>query len=99
VLVGASSPHPFADAFRRGLQALGYREGQNIALEVRYTDGRSDQAAELAAELVRLGVDVLVTHFTQTTRAAMAATKTIPIVMVVGAPVQSGFIESLARPG
>jgi putative tryptophan/tyrosine transport system substrate-binding protein len=99
VLVGASSPHPFADAFRRGLQTLGYREGQNIALEVRYTDGRSDRAAELATELVGLGVDVIVTHFTQTTRAAMAATKMIPIVMVVGAPVQSGFVESLARPG
>jgi putative tryptophan/tyrosine transport system substrate-binding protein len=99
VLVGAPSPHPFADAFRRGLQTLGYREGQNIALEVRYTDGRSDRATELAVELVRLGVDVIVTHFTQTTRAAMAATKTIPIVMVVGAPVQSGFVESLARPG
>jgi putative ABC transport system substrate-binding protein len=99
VLVGASSPHPFADAFRRGLQALDYREGQNIALEVRYTDGRSDRAAELAAELVHLGVDVIVTHFTQTTSAATAATKTIPIVMVVGAPVQSGFVESLARPG
>jgi putative ABC transport system substrate-binding protein len=81
------------------LLTLGYREGQNIVLEVRYTDGRSDRAAELAAEVVRLGVDVIVTHFTQTTRAAMAATKTIPIVMVVGAPVQSGFVESLARPG
>jgi putative ABC transport system substrate-binding protein len=99
VMVGASYPHPFADAFRRGLQTLGYLEGQNIALEVRYTDGRSDRSAELAAELVRLGVDIIVTHFTQTTGAAMAATKTIPIVMVVGAPVQSGFIESLARPG
>jgi putative ABC transport system substrate-binding protein len=99
VLVGAPSPHPFADAFRRGLQTLGYREGQNIAVEVRYTDGRSDRATELAGELVRLGVDVIVTHFTQTTRAAMAATKTIPIVMVVGAPVQSGFAQSLARPG
>jgi putative ABC transport system substrate-binding protein len=99
VLVGASSPHPFADAFRRGLQRLGYREGQNVELEARYTDGRSERADELAAELVRLGVDVIVTHFTQTTRAAMAATKTIPIVMVVGAPVQSGFAQSLARPG
>src|SRR5262249_31139782 len=71
VLVGAPSPHPFADAFRRGLQPLGYREGQNIALEVRYTDGRSDRTTVLAGELVRLGVDVIVTHFTETTRAAM----------------------------
>jgi putative ABC transport system substrate-binding protein len=99
VLVGAASPHPFADAFRRGLQTLGYQEGQNIALEIRYTGGQADRAAELAAELVRLRVDVIVTHFTQTTRAALAATRTIPIVMVVGAPVESGFVASLARPG
>lgn len=99
VLVGASPPYPFADAFRQGLQALGYLEGRNIALEIRYTMGRSDRAAELAAELVRLGVDVIVAHYTQATRAAMGATKTIPIVMVVGAPLQSGFIDSLARPG
>ncbi|HET8579261.1 MAG TPA: ABC transporter substrate-binding protein [Methylomirabilota bacterium] len=99
VLIGASPPYPFADAFRRGLHSLGYSEGRNIALEFRYTMGRSDRAAELAAELVRLGVDVIVTHWTQTTRAALAATKAIPIVMVVGSPVQSGFVESLARPG
>lgn len=99
VLIGASPPYPFADAFRRGLSTLGYSEGRNIALEFRYTMGRSDRAAELAAELVRLGVDVIVTHWTQTTRAAMAATKTIPIVMVVGSPLQSGFVDSLARPG
>jgi len=99
VLVGASSPYPFADAFRRGLHTLGYSEGRNIVLEFRYTMGRSDRAAELAAELVQLGVDVIVAHFTQATRAAMGATKTIPIVMVVGAPLQSGFIDSLARPG
>ena len=99
VLVGAAAPHPFADAFRRGLQGLGYQEGQNIVLEIRYTGGQADRAAELAAELVRLRADVIVTHFTQTTRAALAATRTIPIVMVVGAPVESGFVASLARPG
>ncbi len=99
VLIGASPPYPFADAFRRGLYTLGYSDRQNIALEFRYTMGRSDRAAELAAELVRLGVDVIVTHWTQATRAAMGATKTIPIVMVVGSPLQSGFVDSLARPG
>jgi ABC-type uncharacterized transport system substrate-binding protein len=99
VLVGAAAPHPFTDAFRRGLQGLGYQEGQNIVLEIRYTGGQADRAAELAAELVRLRADVIVTHFTQTTRAALAATRTIPIVMVVGAPVESGFVASLARPG
>src|SRR5258708_33960280 len=57
VLVSASPPHPFADALRRGLQTLGYVEGENIAIEWRYTGGRSDRAAALAAELVQLGVD------------------------------------------
>jgi putative ABC transport system substrate-binding protein len=99
VLVGAAPPHPFVDAFRRGLRIVGYLEGQNIALEIRYTGGRADRATELAAELVRLRADVIVTHFTQTTKAALAATRTIPIVMVVGAPVESGFVASLARPG
>jgi putative ABC transport system substrate-binding protein len=98
VLVGTSPPFPLADAFRQGLHALGYSEDQNIALEFRYTMGRSDRATELAAELVRLGVDVIVTHWTQATRAAIEATKTIPIVMVVGAPLQSGFVDSLTRP-
>jgi ABC-type uncharacterized transport system substrate-binding protein len=98
VLVGASPPFPFADALRRGLQTLGYSEDRNIALEFRYTMGRSDRATELAAELVRLPVDVIVSHWTQATRATIEATTTIPIVMVVGAPLQSGFVRSLARP-
>jgi ABC-type uncharacterized transport system substrate-binding protein len=100
VLVSALPPHPFADAFRRGLRTLGYSEGQNIAVEFRYTDGRKDRAEELAAELVRLGVDVIVAHFVQAVLAAMGATKTIPIVMAPhGAPLQGRIIESLARPG
>jgi putative ABC transport system substrate-binding protein len=99
-LVSASEPHPFADALRRGLQRLGYAEGHNIELDVRYTQGRSDRAAELAAELVRSDVAVIVAHFTPAVRAAMAATKTIPIVMApAGAPLQSGFIKSLYEPG
>jgi putative ABC transport system substrate-binding protein len=98
VLVGTSPPFPFADAFQQGLHALGYSEGRNVELEYRYTMGRSDRATELAAELVGRPVDVLVTHWTQATRAAIAATKTIPIVMVVGAPLQSGFVDSLASP-
>jgi putative ABC transport system substrate-binding protein len=99
VLVSASEPHPFADALRRGLEHLGYSDGRNIVLDVRYTQGRSDRAAELAAEFVRNGVTIIVAHFTPAVRAAMAATKTIPIVMVAGAPLQSGFIKSLAEPG
>jgi putative tryptophan/tyrosine transport system substrate-binding protein len=99
VLVSASSPHPFADAFWRGLHAIGYSEGQNIKVEFRYTDARSDRAEEYAEELVRLNVDVIVAHYAIGTAAAMAATRTIPIVMVHGAPLQLGAINSLARPG
>ena len=100
VLVSASPPHPFADAFGRGLRALGYSEGQNIRVEFRYSEGRSDRTAELAAELVRSDVAMIVAHFTPAVRAAMAATKTIPIVMApAGAPLQSGFIKSLSEPG
>src|ERR1700676_186347 len=55
VLVSASPPHPFADAFWRGLHALGYSEGQNIKVEFRYTEGRSDRAEEFAEEFVRVG--------------------------------------------
>ena len=100
VLVSASPPYPFADAFKHGLQALGYSEGQNISLEFRYSGGRSERANEIATEFVRLGVDVIVAHFTPAVRAAMGATQTIPIVMApAGAPLQSGFIDSLAHPG
>jgi putative ABC transport system substrate-binding protein len=100
VLVSATEPHPFANAFRRGLQPTGYVEGENIAIEWRYTEGKSDRAAALARELVQLDVDVIVAHFTPTVRAAMVATQTIPIVMApAGAPVQSGFVDSLAHPG
>src|SRR6476661_5233083 len=99
VLVSASEPHPFADALRHGLQNLGYSEGRNITLDVRYTQGRSDLAAQFAAELVKSDVAMIVAHFTPAVTAAMAATKTIPIVMVAGAPLQSGFIKSLYEPG
>jgi putative ABC transport system substrate-binding protein len=99
VLVSASPPHPFADAFWRGLHALGYSQGQNIKVEFRYTEGRSDRAEEFAEEFVREGVDVIVAHYAIGTAAAMAATRTIPIVMVHGSPLQLGAISSLARPG
>src|SRR6266705_3267335 len=74
VLVSASPPHPFADAFWRGLHTLGYSEGQNIKVEFRYTDGRSDRAEEYAEELVRLSPDVIVAHYALAVKAAMAAT-------------------------
>src|SRR5499427_2343803 len=81
VLVSASPPHPFADAFWRGLHALGYSEGKNIKVEFRYTEGRSDRAEEFAEEFVRAGVNVIVAHYTPAVTAAMEATRTIPIVM------------------
>ena len=99
LLVSSSEPHPFADALRHGLQKLGYSEGRNITLDVRYTQGRSDLAAQFAAELVKSDVAMIIAHFTPAVRAAMAATKTIPIVMLAGAPLQSGFIKSLYEPG
>ena len=99
VLVSASPPHPFADAFRRGLRSFGYTEGKNITIEFVYTGARGDRAMEFAAELVRSGVDIIVAHFTPAARAAIAATRTIPIVMApAGAPLQQGLIDSLARP-
>jgi ABC-type uncharacterized transport system substrate-binding protein len=100
VLVSASPPHPFAEAFWRGLRPLGYSEGKNIDVEFHYTGGRSERAEELADELVRRGVDVIVAHFTPAVRAALGATRIIPIVMApAGAPLQTGFVQSLAHPG
>ncbi len=91
-----------AEAIRLALRALGYMEGQNIAIEYRYADGKIDRLSELAAELARLKVDVIVAAGgVNTIRPAMNATKTIPIVMVGGGddPVKAGLVESLARPG
>jgi putative ABC transport system substrate-binding protein len=88
------------DAFRQGLRELGYLEGQNLLLEVRYSEGRFDRLPELAAELVRLPVDVLVVHGPQGVRAARDATSTIPIVMArMDDADEHGFVTSLARPG
>jgi len=91
-----------AEAIRLALRDLGYIEGQNIAMEYRYAEGKLDRFPELLAELVRLKVDIiLVAGGGRLTRAAMNATKTIPIVMVGGGadPVEAGLIDSLARPG
>jgi len=87
-------------AFRGGLRELGYVEGQNIFLEYRWAEGRYERLPDLAAELVRLKVDVFFTTGTPATNAAKHATKTIPIVFVnVSDPVASGLVASLARPG
>ena len=91
-----------AEAIRLALRDRGYIEGQNIAIEYRYTEGRPDRYPELAAELVRLKVDIIVVAGgAGMVRAAKNAAKTIPIVMVgAGAdPVEGGLVESLARPG
>ena len=87
-------------AFRQGLRDLGYVEGKNISIEYRFAEGKSDRLPGLAAELVHLKVDIIVTAGPPATRAAKEATNTIPIVMTNEAdPVGTGFIASLARPG
>jgi putative tryptophan/tyrosine transport system substrate-binding protein len=90
----------FTDAFLQGLRALGYVEGQNIVIEYRWAEGNFERLPELAVELVRLKVDVIVAAVTQASLAAKNATGTIPIVMVaVANPVDSGLVASLAQPG
>ena len=90
----------FLEAFRQGLRELGYVEGQNIAIESRWTEGVSGRLPALAADLVHLKVDVIVVTGGEATRAARQATRTIPIVMtVVNDPVGSGLVASLAHPG
>ena len=91
-----------SEAIRLALRELGYIEGQNIAIEYRYAEGKRDRLPELAAELVRLKVDIIVVAGgAAMIQAAKNATKTIPIVMVGGGidPVEAGLVESLARPG
>jgi putative ABC transport system substrate-binding protein len=88
------------EAFRQGLRDLGYADGKNIVMEWRYADGKLDRLPALAAELLRLKVEVIVTGGSASTRAAQETTSTIPIVMTQDPdPVGSGFVTSLARPG
>lgn len=90
----------FRDAFTAGLRAEGYVEGGNIRIEWRSADGRAEQAARAAAELVALKVDVIVASLTPAVQAAHKATRSIPIIMApAGDPIQQGFAASLARPG
>ena len=99
---GSSAIGPLArhDAFQEGLRELGYVEGKNVAIAYRFANGNFDRLADLAAELVRLKVDVIVSVVTQASLAAKNATSTIPVVMVsVGDPVGSGLVPGLARPG
>jgi len=101
--LGAPSASGFAhwmEALRAGLRDLGYVEGKNLAIEFRWAEGHYQRLPELAAELVRLKVEVIVTHGVPGTGAAKSATTTIPIVMALsGDPVATGLVASLARPG
>jgi putative tryptophan/tyrosine transport system substrate-binding protein len=96
----ASGYAPLVEALRQGLRDHGYVDGQNIAIEYRWAEGRYDRLPSLASELTRLKVDVIITQGTPAALAAQRATGTIPIVMaIVGNPVESGVVKSLARPG
>jgi len=101
-LMTASSSASFArlEAFRQGLRELGYVEGKSIVIDWRSADGNAERSREHAAELVRLKPDVIITAGANSTRAAKAATTTIPIVMAQDPdPVGNGFVASLAQPG
>ena len=99
-VVGVASNEANLSAFRQGLRELGYVEGQNLVIEYRSADGRAERFPDLATELVRLKVDVMVTRGTSAALAAKHVTATIPIVMASsGDPAAYGIVASLARPG
>lgn len=98
--ISASAGVPIEEAFRQGLQDLGYVEGKNIAIEYRFAEGKHDRLHELALDLVRLDVDLILVGSTQGALAAKKVSGKIPIVMVTtGDPVASGVVASLAQPG
>jgi putative ABC transport system substrate-binding protein len=101
LLTGSESAYStHVGALRQGLREQGYVEGRNIVIEYRYGDGNFDRLLKLAAELVGLGVELIITSGSPPTRAVQNATRTIPIVMtLVGDPIALGFIASFARPG
>jgi putative ABC transport system substrate-binding protein len=94
---GRDQPH--LEALKQGLRERGYTEGKNIVLEYRYAEGKFDRVPALVDELVRMKVDIIVTTSSISARAARKATKTVPIVMTTGSPVEQGLAESLAKPG
>ena len=101
-ILGQGSPDNHSVRFgiiRKTMRDLGYVEGQNVRFEIRYAEGKKAQIFALAAELVRLEADVIVTTGSPSTRAVGKASGTIPIVMNAGNPVESGLVASLARPG
>jgi putative ABC transport system substrate-binding protein len=98
--LGPTDGKPWIDCFRSGLRNLGWIEGKDISIEYRWAEGLSERFPAMAAELVRLQPDLIVSQSTPATQAAQRATQTIPIVMIgVSDPVASKFVASLARPG
>jgi putative ABC transport system substrate-binding protein len=97
--VGTADADSFKKELREGLRELDYVEGQNIAFEYRSAEGNLDRLPELAAELVRLKVDVIVALYVPCALAAKQATRDIPIVIIAGDPVETGIVASLAHPG
>jgi putative ABC transport system substrate-binding protein len=97
--IGAADAESFKKELREGLGELGYVEGQNIAFEFRSAEGKLDRLPELAAELVRLKVDVIVALYVPSALAAKQATRDIPIVIIAAEVVETGVVASLAHPG
>src|ERR1019366_3313303 len=98
--ISAEQNSPNLDALKKGLRDRGFVEENNLRFEYRSADGHGDRFPDLAAELVRLGVDLIATRGTPAAKAAKNATSTIPIVMcAIGEPLGLGVIETLARPG
>ena len=95
-----ANPDVYYDAFVRGMRELGYVEGKNLVIEWRFADGKPERLSTLAAQLVQMNVEVIVTHATPGTLAAQRATSTLPIVFATATdPIASGFAATLARPG
>ena len=97
--IGTADEESLKTNLREGLRELGYVEGQNVAFEFRSAEGKLERLPELAAELVRLKVDVIVTLYVPPSLAAKRATQDVPIVVIVGDPVETGIVPSLAHPG
>src|SRR5262245_19060553 len=97
--IGLADAESFRKELREGLREVGYVEGHNIAFEFRSAEGRLDRLSELASELVRLKVDVIVALYVPCALAAKQATREIPIVIIAADPVETGIVASLARPG
>src|SRR5207342_2642210 len=96
--IGTADAETFKQELREGLRELGYVDGNNISFEYRSAEGKLDRLPELAAELVRLKVDVIVALYVPSALAAKQATREIPIVIIAADPVETGVVASLARP-